>query len=99
MLRPLSLIGCWRFRSGMRHPGRIHPGYICGRICYCSFTSLAPQVHTVMSYPTTHRSVTVIGPGKVDVQEKNVPAFTDEEILIRVRSVALNPLDWKASLL
>ena len=50
-----------------------------------------------MSYPTTHRSVTVIGPGKVEVQEKKLPAFTDEEILIRVRSVALNPLDWKAS--
>lgn len=50
-----------------------------------------------MSYPTTHRSVTVIEAGKVEVQEKAVPAFSDEEILVRVRSVALNPLDWRAS--
>ena len=50
-----------------------------------------------MSYPTTHRSVTVIGAGKVEIQEKKVPAFSNEEILVRVRSVALNPVDWRAS--
>jgi len=50
-----------------------------------------------MSYPTTHRLVTVTGPGKVEIQEKEVPVFSDEEILVRVRSVALNPTDWKAS--
>ena len=50
-----------------------------------------------MSYPTTHRSVTVIEAGKVEVQEKAIPAFTNEEILVRVRSVALNPIDGRAS--
>jgi hypothetical protein len=73
--------------------------YIIGRILtnfYQHLTSL-PQRLVAMSHPTTHRSVTVIDAGKVEVQEKAVPAFGDEEILVRVRSVALNPLDWRAS--
>jgi len=48
-----------------------------------------------VSYPSTHRSVTVVEAGKVETQDKAVPAFSDEQILVRVRSVALNPLDWR----
>ena len=49
-----------------------------------------------MSYPTTHRAVTVVEKGKVSIQEKQLPVLGEENILVRVRSVALNPADWKA---
>ena len=48
-----------------------------------------------MSYPTTHRTVTVVEKGKVSIQEKQLPVLGEENILVRVRSVALNPADWK----
>lgn len=50
-----------------------------------------------MSYPITHRTVTVIEKGKVAIQEKQLPVLGEENILVRVRSIALNPMDWKAS--
>ena len=50
-----------------------------------------------MSYPATHRTVTVVEKGKVAIQEKQLPVLGEENILVRVRSVALNPMDWKAS--
>lgn len=71
-------------------------GYITWRSCIHFHRHLTSLI-AIMSYPTTHRSVTVIEAGKVKVQEKAVPAFDDEEILVRVRSVALNPVDWKVT--
>jgi NADPH:quinone reductase-like Zn-dependent oxidoreductase len=50
-----------------------------------------------MSYPATHRCVAVVEKGKVSIQEKQLPVLDEEGILVRVRSVALNPMDWKAS--
>lgn len=48
-----------------------------------------------MSYPTTHQTITVVEKGKVSIQEKQLPVLGEENILVRVRSVALNPADWK----
>lgn len=65
--------------------------------------TLDSQLHTsplcafAMSYPTIQRSVTVVEKSKVSIQEKRLPVLGKENILVRVRSVALNPVDWKAS--
>jgi len=48
-----------------------------------------------MSLPSQHRALIVVEKGKVAVQEQPLPRFSDEEILVRVRAVALNPTDWK----
>ena len=37
-------------------------------------------------------------PGRVEVQERPVPALREDGVLVRVRSVALNPTDWKVIL-
>jgi hypothetical protein len=50
---------------------------------------------TNMSLPSKHHALVVIAKGKVAVQEKNIPTFSDDEILVRVKAVALNPTDWK----
>lgn len=59
-----------------------------------------------MSIPSTHRALTVIEagsratnkPGRVQVQERPVPALKEDSVLVRVKSVALNPTDWKVIL-
>jgi aspyridone synthetase trans-acting enoyl reductase len=48
-----------------------------------------------MSLPSTHNALVVIERGKVAVKQQSVPRFNEDEILIRVRAVALNPTDWK----
>jgi hypothetical protein len=56
-----------------------------------------------MSVPSTHRALTVVErgdqttnkPGRVEVQERPVPALREDGVLVRVKSVALNPTDWK----
>jgi hypothetical protein len=65
----------------------------------------APEIRT-MSIPSTHRALTVVErgdkatnkPGKVEVQEHPVPALKEDGVLVRVKSVALNPTDWKVIL-
>lgn len=37
-------------------------------------------------------------PGRVEVQERPVPALREDGVLVHVRSVALNPTDWKVIL-
>jgi len=59
-----------------------------------------------MSVPSTHRALTVVErgdkstnkPGRVEVQERPVPALREDGVLVRVKSVALNPTDWKVIL-
>ncbi|KIM27903.1 hypothetical protein M408DRAFT_70528 [Serendipita vermifera MAFF 305830] len=48
-----------------------------------------------MSLPSQHRALVVTEKGKVGVKVQPLPKFSDEEILVRVRAVALNPTDWK----
>ena len=56
-----------------------------------------------MSVPSTHRALTVVErgdqatnkPGRVEVQERPVPALREDGVLVHVKSVALNPTDWK----
>ncbi len=48
-----------------------------------------------MSLPSTHNALVVIEKGKVAVKQQPLPKFNEDEILIRVRAVALNPTDWK----
>jgi NADPH:quinone reductase-like Zn-dependent oxidoreductase len=59
-----------------------------------------------MSVPSTHRALTVVErgdqatnrPGRVEVQELPVPALREDSVIVRVKSVALNPTDWKVTL-
>ena len=61
-----------------------------------------PALGTI-SVPSTHHALTVVErgdratntPGKVEVQERPVPALKEDGVLVRVKSVALNPTDWK----
>ncbi|PVG04010.1 hypothetical protein CPB86DRAFT_822001 [Serendipita vermifera] len=48
-----------------------------------------------MSLPSTHRAITVTERGKVTVQERPLPQFNDDQVLVKVRAVSLNPTDWK----
>jgi NADPH:quinone reductase-like Zn-dependent oxidoreductase len=48
-----------------------------------------------MSLPSHHRALVVVEKGKVAVNEQPLPKFSDDEILVRVKAVALNPTDWK----
>lgn len=49
-----------------------------------------------MSLPTTQRALKVHGPGDVRLQDDcSLPLLADDEILVRVRYVAINPVDAK----
>lgn len=48
-----------------------------------------------MSLPSTHRAITVTEKGKVAVQERPLPQFNDDQVLVKVKAVSLNPTDWK----
>jgi hypothetical protein len=59
-----------------------------------------------MTVPNTHRALTVVErgdkatnkPGRVEVQERPVPGLKEDGVIVRVKSVALNPTDWKVTL-
>ena len=80
------------------------------RFAYFRTQGLTPSVQEIsipafgtMSVPSTHRALTVVErgdqatnkPGRVEVQERPVPALREDSVLVRVKSVALNPTDWK----
>jgi len=49
-----------------------------------------------MTLPTTHRTISVTeDPKGLAVKEKSLPVINDEEILVKVVAVALNPTDFK----
>jgi len=48
-----------------------------------------------MSLPATHKALVVVEPGKVTVKEQPLPKYGDDELLVKVKAVALNPTDWK----
>jgi NADPH:quinone reductase-like Zn-dependent oxidoreductase len=49
--------------------------------------------------PTTHRALVVTEKGKVALKEVPIPKLEDDQVLVRVKAVAINPIDWKVSTL
>ena len=45
--------------------------------------------------PQTHRAVIVQADGTVKTEERPVPAVGENEILVKVFAIAINPTDWK----
>lgn len=45
----------------------------------------------------THRAVVVLEKGKTTVSDKPIPTLKEDEILVKVKAVTLNPTDWKVS--
>ncbi|KAM0716781.1 hypothetical protein Q7P37_008226 [Cladosporium fusiforme] len=45
--------------------------------------------------PQTMKAVKIVSPGKAEVQTVPVPRLRDNYILVKVKSVAINPTDWK----
>ena len=48
-----------------------------------------------MALPSTHKALVVVESGKVAIKEQPLPKYGDEEILVKIKTVALNPTDWK----
>lgn len=44
--------------------------------------------------PETMQAIKMVGPGKAEIQNVSVPELRDNYILVKVKSVALNPTDW-----
>ena len=71
-----------------------------------SIREISTPAFGTMSVPSTHRALTVVErgdqatnkPGRVEVQERPVPALREDGVLVHVKSVALNPTDWKVTL-
>ena len=51
-----------------------------------------------MSLPATHKALVVLEPGKFITKEQALPKYGDDELLVKVKAVALNPTDWKVRL-
>lgn len=49
-----------------------------------------------MSVPTVHRGVVVKKQGEVEIKEQALPKYTEDQILVRVKAVSLNPVDFKS---
>lgn len=45
--------------------------------------------------PETHRAVIVQADGTVKAEERPIPHVGENEILVKVSAVAINPTDWK----
>jgi NADPH:quinone reductase-like Zn-dependent oxidoreductase len=44
--------------------------------------------------PRTMRALKVIGTGKLAIRDVPLPTLRDDCVLVKVRTVALNPTDW-----
>lgn len=44
--------------------------------------------------PTTMKAIKVVEAGKAEIQDVPLPKMRDDYILVKVKSVALNPTDW-----
>ena len=42
----------------------------------------------------TMKALRVVSSGKAEVQDVPIPELRDGEVLVKVKCVALNPLDW-----
>jgi len=48
-----------------------------------------------MTLPSTHKALVVEEKGKVKVNEQPLPHYGEDQVLVRVKAVSLNPTDWK----
>lgn len=49
--------------------------------------------------PTSMRGIKVLADGKAEVQDVPLPELRDGYVLVKVNCVAINPIDWRVSLL
>ena len=49
--------------------------------------------------PKTHRAVIVQAHTTVRTEERPIPTIGENEILVKVSAIAVNPTDWKRTLL
>ncbi|EEP81633.1 predicted protein [Uncinocarpus reesii 1704] len=55
-----------------------------------------PRSHDIVSLPRTQRALKVLGPWKIELAEScPLPQLAEDEILVQVRCVAVNPVDVK----
>jgi NADPH:quinone reductase-like Zn-dependent oxidoreductase len=45
--------------------------------------------------PESIKAIKVLGDGKAEVQHVPVPALKENTVLVKVKCVALNPVDWQ----
>jgi hypothetical protein len=48
-----------------------------------------------MSLPATHRGFVVKERGKIEINEQVLANCNDDQVLVKVKAVAINPADWK----
>ena len=48
-----------------------------------------------LEIPKTHRAVIVQADTTVKTEERPIPAIGENEILVKVSAIAINPTDWK----
>ncbi|CAG7848943.1 SubName: Full=Related to toxD protein {ECO:0000313/EMBL:CCA74644.1} [Serendipita indica DSM 11827] len=48
-----------------------------------------------MSLPSNHTALVVVERGKVAIKQQALPECADDEVLVKVKAVAINPTDWK----
>lgn len=49
--------------------------------------------------PKTHRAVIVQADTTVKAEERPIPSVGENEILVKVSAIAINPTDWKRTLI
>jgi hypothetical protein len=50
-----------------------------------------------MSVPTVHRGAVVKQHGEVEIKEQAVPKYTEDQVLIKVKAVSIDPVDFKVN--
>ena len=50
---------------------------------------------TTFQVPSTYRAAIVQPDGSVKAEERPIPPVGDNEILVKVAAIAVNPTDWK----
>lgn len=48
-----------------------------------------------MSLPSNHKALVVVERGKVTLKQQPLPECGDDEVLVKVKAVAINNIDWK----
>jgi hypothetical protein len=48
-----------------------------------------------MSLPAKHRGFVVTERGKIEIKEQVLANCNDDQVLVKVKAVAINPADWK----
>lgn len=48
-----------------------------------------------MSLPNKNRGVVLIERGQIAIKDQELSKWNDDQVLIKVKAVAINPADWK----